>query len=129
MPHPLTTPFQSSQPAAPKCYRAGEGHRAKGIQCVSSQLLRSALFAFVVLAMSASAFAQIGISVSFAPPELPVYDQPLCPGDGYSGRPGIGLTRDDDYYFVPGTWVHGSRGGVALDTGLLGVPQQRILLQ
>jgi hypothetical protein len=32
--------------------------------------IRSILFALVVLAMSATAFAQIGISISFAPPEL-----------------------------------------------------------
>jgi len=69
--------------------------------------IRSALFAFVVLAMSASAFAQIGISVSFAPPQLPVYEQPLCPGDGYIWTPGYWAYADADagYYWVPGTWV------------------------
>ena len=51
--------------------------------------IRSALFVFVVLAMSASAFAQIGISISLAPPELPTYEQPLCPGDGYLWTPWI----------------------------------------
>jgi WXXGXW repeat (2 copies) len=69
--------------------------------------IRSTLFAFVVLAMSASAFAQIGISVSIAPPELPVYEQPLCPGDGYIWTPGYWGYADADagYYWVPGTWV------------------------
>jgi hypothetical protein len=38
--------------------------------------IRSLLFALVVLAMSATSFAQIGISVSFGPPALPVYEQP-----------------------------------------------------
>jgi hypothetical protein len=42
--------------------------------------IRSLLFALVLLAMSAAAYAQISISINFAPPELPVYEQPLCPG-------------------------------------------------
>jgi len=69
--------------------------------------IRSALFAFVVLAMSASAYAQIGISISLAPPELPTYEQPLCPGDGYIWTPGYWAYGDADsgYYWVPGAWV------------------------
>ncbi len=69
--------------------------------------IRSLLFALVVLAMSAAAYAQIGISISFAPPELPVYEQPLCPGEGYLWTPGYWAYANDfdDYYWVPGTWV------------------------
>ena len=37
-------------------------------------LLRFPLFAFVLLSLSAASFAQISVSVSFAPPELPVYE-------------------------------------------------------
>jgi hypothetical protein len=72
-----------------------------------SSSIRSALFAFVVLAISASAFAQIGISISLAPPELPTYEQPLCPGDGYLWTPGYWAYADTDsgYYWVPGAWV------------------------
>jgi len=50
--------------------------------------VRSLLFAGVLLAISAAAYPQIGISNSFAPPELPVYEQPLLPGDGYIWTPG-----------------------------------------
>jgi len=55
----------------------------------------------------ASAQVRIGISVGFAPPELPVYAQPICPGDGYIWTPGYWAWDDDDqdYYWVPGTWV------------------------
>ena len=69
--------------------------------------IRSILFALVVLVMSATAFAQISISVNFAPPELPVYEQPLCPAPGYLWTPGYWAYGDDydDYYWVPGTWV------------------------
>jgi hypothetical protein len=49
----------------------------------------------------------IGISVNFAPPELPVYEQPICPGEGYIWTPGYWAWDPDyaDYYWVPGTWV------------------------
>ncbi|HLK04512.1 MAG TPA: hypothetical protein VKT53_08740 [Candidatus Acidoferrum sp.] len=69
--------------------------------------VRAFLFALVLLAISAASSAQIGISVSvrFAPPELPVYEQPICPDDGYIWTPGYWAYGDDDYYWVPGTWV------------------------
>jgi hypothetical protein len=56
------------------------------------RFIRKLLFALVMLSLSAASFAQIGISISFAPPELPIYEQPLCPGDGYLWTPGTGLT-------------------------------------
>jgi len=66
-------------------------------------------FAVVVLVLSAVSVAQIGIGVvvSFGPPPLPVYAQPLCPGDGYIWTPGYWAYDPDfgDYYWVPGTWV------------------------
>lgn len=72
-------------------------------------LICSLLFALVMLAAPAPTFAQVsvGISVGFAPPEIPVYDQPVCPGDGYIWTPGYWAwdVDADDYYWVPGTWV------------------------
>src|SRR5262249_48991704 len=55
----------------------------------------------------AQAQVAIGISVNFAPPVLPVYEQPLCPGEGYIWTPGYWAWDPDygDYYWVPGTWV------------------------
>ena len=49
----------------------------------------------------------IGISVNFAPPPLPIYDQPPIPGPDYLWVPGYWAWDDDDYdyYWVPGTWV------------------------
>src|SRR6202158_3882288 len=69
--------------------------------------IRSLLFALILLGMSVAAYAQISISISFAPPELPVYEQPLCPGEGYLWTPGYWGYAEDfgDYYWVPGTWV------------------------
>jgi hypothetical protein len=71
------------------------------------RFIRTLLFACVVLSMSAAAFAGIGVAIAFAPPALPVYEQPVCPGDGYIWTPGYWAYGDDfdDYYWVPGTWV------------------------
>ncbi|MGB7433931.1 MAG: hypothetical protein WBR26_12150 [Candidatus Acidiferrum sp.] len=68
---------------------------------------RSFLLAVVMLAFSAACFAQVGvaISVGFAPPEIPVYEQPICPGDGYLWTPGYWAWDGEDYYWVPGTWI------------------------
>ena len=63
------------------------------------------LMALFAMALPAAAQAQIGISVSFGPPALPVYEQPFCPGDGYLWTPGYWAYDEDDYYWVPGTWV------------------------
>jgi len=65
------------------------------------------LFVLVVLCMPATSFAQIGIAVSFGPPPIPIYEQPLCPGDGYLWTPGYWAWDADfsDYYWVPGTWI------------------------
>jgi WXXGXW repeat (2 copies) len=69
--------------------------------------LRSLPLVIVTLAAAYSSAAQISITVGFAPPELPVYEQPLCPGDGYIWTPGYWAwdSDGDDYYWVPGTWV------------------------
>jgi hypothetical protein len=54
------------------------------------------------LAISTASFAQVrvGVAITIAPPELPVYDQPICPGDGYIWTPGYWAYGDDDYYWV-----------------------------
>jgi len=78
--------------------------------------IRSPLFALVMLAASAASYAQIGISINIAPPDLPVYEQPLCPGDGYLWTPGYWAYADDGYFWVPGTWV------MAPEVGFLWTP-------
>ncbi|MGA1988541.1 MAG: hypothetical protein ABSG72_19895 [Candidatus Sulfotelmatobacter sp.] len=78
--------------------------------------IRAVLFAFVVLIMSSASFAQVRISVTFGPPALPIYEQPLCPGDGYIWTPGYWAWGDDDYFWVPGTWI------LAPEVGFLWTP-------
>ena len=68
---------------------------------------RALLFALFMMAMSLTSSAQIAVTVSFGPPALPIYSQPLCPGEGYIWTPGYWAYDDSygDYYWVPGTWV------------------------
>ncbi|HEV3239754.1 MAG TPA: YXWGXW repeat-containing protein [Casimicrobiaceae bacterium] len=63
------------------------------------------LFALVTFGSSVLSFAAVFVSVNIAPPVLPVYAQPLCPGAGYIWTPGYWAWGDDGYYWVPGTWV------------------------
>src|ERR1700687_2171122 len=74
---------------------------------MANHSIRSWIFAAVVLVISVSAFAQIGVSITFGPPALPVYEQPPCPEEGYLWTPGYWAYDDDDgdYYWVPGTWI------------------------
>ena len=73
---------------------------------------RSLLVAFAILVSCASSFAQVSIFVNFAPPVLPIYEQPLCPDDGYLWVPGYWAFADDDYYWVPGTWIQPPEAGL-----------------
>ncbi len=85
-----------------------------------------AIFALLVggLALSGTASAQVAVefSVGFAPPELPVYEQPICPGEGYIWTPGYWAWDDDDqdYYWVPGTWVEAPQVGYLWTPGYWG---------
>jgi hypothetical protein len=80
--------------------------------------IRSLLFTLGLLFMSAASFAQVrvGVAITIAPPELPVYEQPICPGDGYLWTPGYWAYGDDGYFWVPGTWV------LAPEVGFLWTP-------
>src|ERR1700720_270386 len=84
--------------------------------------IRTVLLAAIMFAIPAASFAQIsvGIAVGVAPPVLPVYEQPLCPGEGYIWTPGYWAYGDDDYYWVPGTWVLAPRVGVFWTPGYWG---------
>jgi WXXGXW repeat (2 copies) len=83
--------------------------------------IRSLLLTLVVLIFSHAAFAQFGISVTFGPPSLPVYEQPLCPEDGYLWTPGYWAWDPDfGYYWVPGTWVLAPQVGYLWTPGYWG---------
>ena len=83
--------------------------------------IRSLLFTFALLIFSHGAFAQISISVNFGPPAIPVYEQPICPTDGYLWAPGYwAYDYDAGYYWVPGTWVEPPQVGFLWTPGYWG---------
>ena len=89
--------------------------------------IRRFLFAVVVLTLvtltvPSPAAAQIGIAIRIGPPALPVYAQPICPGEGYLWTPGYWAYDYDagDYYWVPGTWVLAPQVGFLLTPGWWG---------
>jgi len=67
--------------------------------------VRMLLLALLVSVVPASSFAGVFVSVGFAPPMLPVYDQPPCPEEGLMWMPGYWAYADEGYFWVPGTWV------------------------
>jgi hypothetical protein len=70
------------------------------------QHARTALFmSAMALAPLTSASTNWAVSVTIAPPAIPVYVQPVAPGPGYLWTPGYWVYGPDGYYWVPGTWV------------------------
>jgi hypothetical protein len=84
--------------------------------------LRSLLFAAFLALPIATSFAQVTFSVGWAPPPLPVYEQPACPVAGYIWTPGYWGWNADyyDYYWVPGVWVPPPRVGLLWTPGWWG---------
>jgi hypothetical protein len=66
---------------------------------------RSLLLALAMLGVAAVSYAAVVLSVAIAPPVLPVYAQPICPGPGYIWTPGYWAYGPAGYFWVPGTWV------------------------
>jgi hypothetical protein len=67
--------------------------------------IHTAILGLALLLVPASSFGGVLISVGIAPPALPVYTQPLCPGPGFIWTPGYWAYGPDGYYWVPGVWV------------------------
>ena len=59
----------------------------------------------MLLGASMLASAATFVSVTIAPPPLPVYAQPLIPAPGYIWIPGYWAYGPEGYFWVPGTWV------------------------
>ena len=85
-----------------------------------SRFIRPLLLAIAMLFLSSASFAQIGVAITIAPPALPVYEQPVCPGDGYIWTPGYWAWGDDGYFWVPGTWVEAPQVGFFWTPGYWG---------
>ncbi len=86
----------------------------------SIRALRTLFLALLVLIVPASSFAGVFLSITIAPPVLPVYAQPVCPGDGYLWTPGYWAYGEAGYYWVPGTWVLAPQPGFLWTPGYWG---------
>ena len=69
----------------------------------------------------------VATSIGIAPPPLPVYDQPLCPGPGYLWTPGYWAYAAGGYYWVPGTWVLPPAVGLVWTPGYWGYEGRRYI--
>jgi WXXGXW repeat (2 copies) len=79
------------------------------------------LLAVLVVATPSRSSAAIIFSIGIAPPPLPVYEQPVCPGVGYIWTPGYWAYDDvDGYFWVPATWVLAPQPGLLWTPGWWG---------
>ena len=78
--------------------------RTSNPRAMLQRTLRNTAIA-ILLAASTLASAATFVSVTIAPPPLPVYAQPLIPAPGYIWIPGYWAYGPGGYYWVPGTWV------------------------
>jgi hypothetical protein len=78
------------------------------------------LAAFLAIPAPSSAQFSVGLRVGIAPPPLPDYEQPLCPGDGDIWTPGYWNWDGSEYYWVPGTWVEAPEVGYLWTPGYWG---------
>ncbi|MBV8325017.1 YXWGXW repeat-containing protein [Chryseobacterium sp.] len=79
------------------------------------KLKKLLVIAIITLFATASVFGQntgyiddrasISVRTELAPPPLPDYVQPPCPGDGYLWTPGYWAWATGGYYWVAGVWV------------------------
>src|ERR1700757_3161915 len=83
-------------------------------------LAAAVVFAPASMLWSAPASAGVFVSINIEPPVLPVYEQPICPGDGYIWTPGYWAYGDEGYYWVPGAWVLAPRPGFLWTPGYWG---------
>jgi hypothetical protein len=78
------------------------------------------LLGLLFLLVPASSFAGVAVSITIAPPVLPVYTQPPCPVEGYIWTPGYWAWGPDGYYWVPGVWVAPPQLGLLWTPGYWG---------
>jgi hypothetical protein len=86
----------------------------------SARFTRLLVLTLLMLAIPVASFAGIFVSITVAPPPLPVYVQPVCPQPGYMWSPGYWSWGDEGYYWVPGTWVAAPSVGMLWTPGYWG---------
>ncbi len=86
----------------------------------NTRLIGLLLVGAMMLAFPAASSAQVSLSITIAPPMLPVYSQPMCPAPNYMWTPGYWAYGSDGYYWVPGTWVEPPQVGLLWTPGYWG---------
>src|SRR5271165_4173076 len=84
------------------------------------RISRFLLLGVLLMAIPAFLFAQFGVSITIAPPALPVYEQPMVPSVGYLWTPGYWGYGDEGYFWVPGTWIEPPSEGLLWTPGYWG---------
>ena len=77
----------------------------------------------LLFAIPAGSHAQVavGVTITEAPPPLPVYEQPPCPTEGYLWTPGYWAHGPAvGYYWTPGVWVAPPSPGLLWTPGYWG---------
>src|ERR1035437_4135474 len=105
----LAAKYPCPRPAQRKSIHSAEQAR-KNQEVLLMQMFRHARWLLLTLLLAlipVSIHAQVVISVGVAPPEMPSYEQPYCPDPNMMWMPGYwAYDQDqDDYYWVPGSWV------------------------
>jgi len=67
-----------------------------------------------------ASYGQPALQAPDAPPPLPEYSQPDCPGDGYLWTPGYWSYAPQGYYWVPGAWARPPEVGYLWTPGYWG---------
>lgn len=73
-----------------------------------------------LLSLPGVSSAGVSLSITIAPPALQVYQQPLCPADGYLWTPGYWGYGNAGYYWIPGAWVAPPQPGLLWTPGYWG---------
>lgn len=84
--------------------------------------VRSLLVALALGVLPISTAHAVSVAITVAPPPIPVYEQPLCPVEGYLWTPGY-YEYDyaaASYYWVDGVWVPPPRVGYLWTPGYWG---------
>jgi hypothetical protein len=85
-----------------------------------SAVLAAFTFAAIAIPTVARSQISIGVAITVAPPELPIYDPPVCPEPNYLWTPGFWAWGPDGYYWVPGAWVPAPEPGLLWTPGYWG---------
>ncbi len=86
----------------------------------SQCIVRSAALALALSWMPGTSQAGVIVSITVAPPILPVYVQPVCPEVGFLWTPGYWAYGDAGYFWVPGVWMRPPSVGLLWTPGYWG---------